>query len=218
MATGDRQKWVNACTFAGFAGENLKIMVAVGGAETGGTWNPKAHNAVPPDDSYGVGQVNMLGKLGPERRAKFGLKSNADLYDPVVNARACWEISSHGSNFKPWSTYADGKYKKYMSGAGSDVAPPNTLTAPAIPDIPGAITGGFNSFTSQLTKLASNVTVILLALVLLTIGILLIKGHTIGSAASKVAGATPMGKVGGIAKVAVGAVSTSAGTGGAHRA
>lgn len=217
MATGDRQKAVDAATFAGFTGEALKTIVAIGGAESG--WNPKAHNAVPPDDSYGVWQINMLGSLGPERRAKFGLSSNSELFDPVVNARAAWEISSHGSNFKPWSTYTNGAYKKHMTGAGSDVSPPNTLTAPAIPDIPGAITGGFNAFTSQLTKLASNVTVILLAVVLLTLGVLLIKGHTIGGAAKTIAGvASPVGKVGKVAKVAATAVSTSGGTGGAHRA
>jgi hypothetical protein len=57
-------------------------------------WNPFAHNAVPPDDSYGLFQINMLGYLGPARRRQFKILVNSQLYDPNINvaaARMIWE-------------------------------------------------------------------------------------------------------------------------------
>src|SRR4051794_8716603 len=87
---------------AGFSGNDLDIAVAVALAESGG--NPKAHNATPPDDSYGLWQINMLGKLGPDRRKRFGLTSNDQLYDPATNAKAA-RIIFQGSGWSAWTTY-----------------------------------------------------------------------------------------------------------------
>lgn len=98
---------------AGFTGEDIKIAVAVALAESGG--NPRSHNATPPDDSYGLWQINMLGDLGPSRRKDFGIKTNEELYDPAVNARAAyivWKRSGWGA----WTTYTHGKYKAFLSG------------------------------------------------------------------------------------------------------
>ncbi len=100
---------------AGFRGRSLTTAVAVALAESSG--DPHSHNAVPPDNSYGLWQVNMLGALGPERRAAFHLKSDAELFDPAVNARAAWSISSHGSSFRPWSTYTNGMYRDHLGAA-----------------------------------------------------------------------------------------------------
>ena len=97
----------------GFKGRGASVMGAIGMAESGG--NPRAHNPVPPDNSYGLWQINMLGAMGPERRKAFGLSSNEQLYNPTVNAKAALSISGGGTNFKPWSTYTNGAYKKYMS-------------------------------------------------------------------------------------------------------
>jgi hypothetical protein len=62
------------------------------GAHMGGEsqGNPYAHNtnAATGDNSYGLWQINMLGAMGDERRKMWGLKSNDDLFDPHVNARA----------------------------------------------------------------------------------------------------------------------------------
>lgn len=88
---------------AGFSGDALRIAVAIALAESGG--NRLAHNPRPPDDSYGLWQINMLGALGPQRRAAFGLTSNADLFDPMTNARAAFAISGGGSNFNAWATF-----------------------------------------------------------------------------------------------------------------
>ena len=100
---------------AGFRGQDLTVAVAVAMAESGG--NPKAHNPVPPDDSYGLWQINMLGGLGPERRGQFDLDSNRELFGPKENAQAAWEISGKGDSFGPWTTYTSGAYKKYLDDA-----------------------------------------------------------------------------------------------------
>lgn len=100
---------------AGFRGQDLTVAVAVAMAESSG--DTRAHNAVPPDDSYGLWQVNMLGSLGPARRDEFHLDSNRELFDPEENARAAWAISGHGDSFRPWTTYTSGAYKKYLDDA-----------------------------------------------------------------------------------------------------
>lgn len=89
---------------------------AIALAESGG--NPRAYNPVPPDNSYGLWQVNMIGGLGPQRRRQFGLDSNDQLFDPWTNARAMAAISGGGRNWGPWSTYTSGAYRRYMAAGG----------------------------------------------------------------------------------------------------
>ena len=84
--------------------------------------NPRAHNATPPDDSYGLWQINMLGGLGPARRTKFGLQSNEELYSPAVNAKAMASISLGGTNWQPWTTYTRGTYRQYLSRVTEEAA------------------------------------------------------------------------------------------------
>lgn len=86
----------------------LAQATAIAFAESGG--NERAHNAVPPDDSYGLWQINMYGDLGPARRSQFGLSSNEALYDIATNARAMHAISSQGTNWKPWTTFQGARY------------------------------------------------------------------------------------------------------------
>lgn len=81
----------------------LASAIAIAFAES--RYDPNAHNMIPPDDSYGLWQINMLGALGPERRAKYGLSSDAELLKPEVNARVMVDLSNHGRNWRPWSTY-----------------------------------------------------------------------------------------------------------------
>ena len=97
----------------GFSPEISPIMAAIGLAESGG--NPYAHNpnASTGDDSYGLLQVNMLGKMGPERRKAFGITSNQELFDPLTNVRAAKKIyDSQGLN--AWSVFRSGKYKEHL--------------------------------------------------------------------------------------------------------
>jgi len=113
---------------AGFSGDALRIAVAIALAESGG--NPGAHNSRPPDDSYGLWQINMLGPLGPQRRAMLGLNSNADLYNPMTNARAAFMISGGGTNFNPWSTFnpRNGTAPRYLAYLPSQPGPIVTPT------------------------------------------------------------------------------------------
>jgi len=65
----------------------------------------KAHNpnASTGDNSYGLWQVNMLGKMGEERRSRYNLSSNEDLFDPVTNAQVALAIL-RSSGWGAWTT------------------------------------------------------------------------------------------------------------------
>ena len=130
-----------AAKAAGFSGSALAKAVAIAIAESGG--NPRAHNAVPPDNSYGLWQINMIGSMGPSRRRQFGLKSNNDLYDPTTNARAAYAISGSGKNFKPWSVYTSGVYLRHMSRANK---------AAGNPDSPGVVQAGLGDVGGAIAK------------------------------------------------------------------
>lgn len=105
---------------AGLTPDSAAVAVAVARAESG--FNPRAHNRTPPDNSYGLWQINMLGSMGPARRKQFGISSNDALFDPATNARAMAMISNKGRNWTPWTTYTRGTYRAYMSQAKSAVA------------------------------------------------------------------------------------------------
>jgi hypothetical protein len=100
---------------AGFNGKALEVAYAVARAESG--HRPKAYNgnAKSGDKSYGIFQINMLGSLGPARRKQHGLASNDDLFQPEINAKVAYKMSSGGTNWKPWSAYKNGAYKKYLT-------------------------------------------------------------------------------------------------------
>lgn len=105
---------------AGFSADEASTAAAIAMAESGG--NPKAHNSTPPDNSYGLWQINMLGDMGPSRRKWFGLKSNEELFDPVTNAKAAYKIYK-ASGWKAWTTYTSGKYKAYVGKPWKDYKP-----------------------------------------------------------------------------------------------
>lgn len=107
----------------GMLDEHAAIAVAIAMAESGG--NIYAHNTTPPDDSYGLWQINMYGSLGPARRAQFGLPSNEALYTPAANAQAAWTIwRNSGLSFRAWSTYKNGDYKRFLDDARAAVKNP----------------------------------------------------------------------------------------------
>lgn len=96
-----------------------KKAAAIAMCESGG--DPNAHNTRPPDDSYGLWQINMLGRLGPERRAQFGITSNDQLFSPAVNAKAMKSVyTKAGNSFRPWSTYGTRDYFQYMGTKVAD--------------------------------------------------------------------------------------------------
>lgn len=106
---------------AGFTGNGLKMAYAIAMAESGGRASAHNGNASTGDNSYGLFQINMLGAMGPDRRKRYGLSSNDDLYDPLTNAKVAYAMSNGGRNWGPWSTYNSGAYKAYYGGSTADV-------------------------------------------------------------------------------------------------
>ena len=98
---------------AGFPEKDIPTMIGIAGGES--SFNPRAFNpdASTGDQSYGLFQINMLGDLGPERRAQFGLKSNEELYDPVTNIRAAKKIYDT-QGLGAWGAYTNQSYKNSM--------------------------------------------------------------------------------------------------------
>lgn len=101
---------------AGFNDQQAPIMAAIAAAESGG--NPRAHNpnARTGDNSYGLWQINMLGRMGPERRRLFGIQNDEDLWDPKINARAAKKIFDM-QGFNAWSVYKTGKHIPFLGTA-----------------------------------------------------------------------------------------------------
>ena len=95
---------------AGWKGDDLALMLAIAHRES--RWKPEAFNGNKKtgDESYGLFQINMLGKLGPARRKAFGIRQSKELFDPVVNVRAArvlwkWGIEAHKDGFWHWVGY-----------------------------------------------------------------------------------------------------------------
>lgn len=85
---------------AGFSGRGLKMAKAIAFYES--TNRPMALNKS--SNCYGLFQINMTGSMGPNRREKYGLKSNEDLYNPLINAQIAYQMSNGGKNWNAWST------------------------------------------------------------------------------------------------------------------
>jgi Transglycosylase SLT domain. len=120
--------------------ENLIVtMAAVGMAESSG--NPQAHNTTSPDDSYGLWQINMIGSLGPARRARYGLKSNTDLYNPLLNAKIALDVYAQ-QGLRAWGPYVTGIYKKYIPQSQAAYSPNATPTPTTRVQFPQSVTSG----------------------------------------------------------------------------
>jgi cell wall-associated NlpC family hydrolase len=88
---------------AGFSPDESATMTAVALAESGG--NSKAHNPHG-EDSRGLWQIN--GRAHPAFLTKY------NLYDPVDNAKAAFEISHQGHDVSPWTTTHGGLSSRYV--------------------------------------------------------------------------------------------------------
>jgi hypothetical protein len=96
---------VDLLSAVGFEGKALKVAYAVAKKESNG--RPLAHNGdvSTGDNSYGMFQINMLGSLGEDRREKFDLKTNKELFDPVVNAEITFYMTNGGKDWSSWKVY-----------------------------------------------------------------------------------------------------------------
>ena len=93
---------VELLSAVGFEGKALKVAYAVAKKESNG--RPLAHNGDRDtgDNSYGIFQINMIDSLGFDRREKFNLKSNTQLFDPVINAKIAFFMTGGGEDWSSW--------------------------------------------------------------------------------------------------------------------
>ena len=112
----------------GFKGQAHKIAWGIAMRESNARPMALNNNAKTGDSSYGIFQINMIGDLGADRRAKFGLESNAQLNNPVVNAQVAYYMSSGGTDFGAWGIGPNA----YKPGAGIS-------TLRSLDDYPGYI-------------------------------------------------------------------------------
>ena len=89
-------------SLVGFEGRDLVVAWAVAKKESNG--RPLAFNGnhKTGDSSYGVFQINMIDNLGPDRRTKFDLESNAELFNPVKNAEIAYYMTNGGEDWSSW--------------------------------------------------------------------------------------------------------------------
>jgi hypothetical protein len=102
----------------GFEGQDLKEAWAIAKKESNG--RPLAFNGskLTGDNSYGIFQINMVDSLGEDRRTKFDLEDNADLFNPVKNAQIAMHMSNGGSDWTSWHIGKDA----YTSTSGKHYA------------------------------------------------------------------------------------------------
>ena len=112
MAKYTEEQIANLLRQAGFPESAIPTMVRIAELESSNDSESFNDNPSTGDLSYGLFQINMLGKMGPERRKWFGIKSNDELYDPLTNAKAAYKLwsskeKSKGENqgFTHWTTY-----------------------------------------------------------------------------------------------------------------
>lgn len=117
---------------AGFRGEALVTIIAIAGAES--SYDAHAVGDVDltqrGEQSTGLWQVNFR----PSRDKPGSLRDPRKNLDPRHNATAAWQISGGGSNFRPWSVYTSGAYRKHVErarqaaavGAGTQTTTPTS--------------------------------------------------------------------------------------------
>lgn len=86
----------------GFEGIALKTAWAVARVESNGRPLALNDNTRTGDKSYGIFQINMLGNLGVDRKDKFELVSNKELFDPVTNAEITYYMTKGGTDWSSW--------------------------------------------------------------------------------------------------------------------
>ena len=97
----------------GFEGTALKTAWTVARVESNGRPMALNDNIKTGDKSYGIFQINMLGELGINRKEKFELVSNKELFDPVTNAEITYYMTKGGKDWSAWSA-STGKAKTLL--------------------------------------------------------------------------------------------------------
>lgn len=128
---------------AGFRGQDLVTIIAIGISESGmsptGTGDPLARaNAIGDadlcnekwDESIGIFQVRSLkDPLDPRWSRPDRLRVREQLFDPQFNAKAAHAIYQQKRNpernvsgFQDWTEYVNGNYKRYIDRAAAAAA------------------------------------------------------------------------------------------------
>ena len=82
------------------------IAAAIALAESGG--NPDDNYAPgPQEDSRGLWQINVAPTANPQ----YG---KLNLYDPTQNVKIAIAMSQNGRNWRPWTTFTSGDYRKFL--------------------------------------------------------------------------------------------------------
>lgn len=145
---------------AGFRGSALTMAVAIAMAESGG--DPAAIGDVDRPHkgcrSYGLWQINVCpqGTSGGNNRGIPWRENPQSLLDPAVNARAAFEMSGGGNNYKPWTTWTSGAANRLLgtvsdalAAAGGPVEPGGTVGTA------GGVSGGLSGPSVDLGGLVS---------------------------------------------------------------
>lgn len=88
-----------------FPKESIAKMLAISYRES--RWQPGARKNDDVEDSFGLFQINMKGNLGPVRRGHYGLSSNEELFDPIMNIKAARILFGDGQGIKHWAIDGD---------------------------------------------------------------------------------------------------------------
>lgn len=99
----------------GFKGNALRSACAIAKAESNGRPFAFNGNAETGDSSYGVFQINMMGELGPDRREKFDLDSNVELFNPVTNSKITFHMTKGGKDWSAWSSVNGPRYQEWYN-------------------------------------------------------------------------------------------------------
>jgi hypothetical protein len=106
---------VDMLSAVGFSGQSLRSACAIAKAESNGRPLAFNGNVKTGDNSYGVFQINMLGELGLDRREKFELESNAELLNPVTNAKIALHMTGGGKDWSSWSSVNGKRYQEWYN-------------------------------------------------------------------------------------------------------
>ena len=123
---------------AGFEGAALDTAIKIARAESGGIPGRHSDPSLLSDDSYGLFQINMLGKMGLSRDTYYknkygsiGYKDRNSLYDPYINAKIAYELSGKGTTWdKHWVNSSqklglgsgDGSFSGFLTNLNSKEA------------------------------------------------------------------------------------------------
>lgn len=93
----------------GYSGHGLTWAVAVALAESGGDASEVSPMNTDGSRDHGLWQIND--------KAWSGTFDFTKILDPVYNAGAAYQISEHGMNWNPWSTFHNGRAQSFYAQA-----------------------------------------------------------------------------------------------------